>query len=129
MNSLAPGFWFYCPASGVPNIPTASSNQTRMSSVSMPEQIKTRCLYRLTFLSASSHARPVPRSRTPATTKSNTPHVTSFVNCIAINGIRRRIATVSKMPVSLLFCNSINSRSFSLRYKDIKSTLKCKVNG
>jgi hypothetical protein len=57
----------------------------------------------LTFLSTSSHARPVPSSRTPATIKSIGVQFTSPVNRIAKNGINNRANTISTMQVSLWF--------------------------
>lgn len=60
------------------------------------------CLVLATFRHTNSHKNPVPRSKTPIATKSEIVQATSFVNCIAINGMSSRIATVVKMKMSLL---------------------------
>lgn len=56
----------------------------------------------LTFLSISSHKRPVLSKRKPITTKSRLVQATSSVNCIAMNGMSNRIGTTDKMIFSLL---------------------------
>ncbi len=101
-------FTVYCPLNGVPKIPTASSAQMRRRTNRRATQIAMRYLILFIFLIASLHIRPVPSSRDPATTKSNRVQFTSSVNCIAINGISNRIADVSTMMISLLFCIIIN---------------------
>jgi len=101
-------FSIYCPLSGVPKIPTASSAQMRRRATRRATQIAIRYLILFIFLIASSHIRPVPSSRAPATIKSNRVQFTSSVNCIAINGMSNRIAEVSTMMISLLFCIIIN---------------------
>lgn len=101
-------FTVYDPANGVPKMPTASSTQMRRSTAKITAQMAIRCSILVTFLITNSHRRPVPRSRTPATTKSARVQFTSFVNCIAINGMSNRSATVSTIPISLLFFIVIN---------------------
>ena len=92
----------------VPKMPTASSAQKSKRASRIAKQKTIRCLRFFTFLITSSHRRPVPSSKTPAAIKSNTSQFTSFVNCIAINGMSNRSATVSTMMLSLLFCIIIN---------------------
>ena len=89
-------------------MPTASSTQMRRSIARRATQMAIRSLILFTFLITSSHIRPVPSSRTPATIKSNRVQFTSSVNCIAINGMSNRIAEVSTIMISLLFCIIIN---------------------
>jgi len=96
-------FSIYCPLNGVPKMPTASSAQMRKRTTRRAIQIVIRYLILFIFLNAISHIRPVPKSRTPATTKSNRFQSTSSVNCIAINGMSKRIAEVSRMIINLLF--------------------------
>ena len=110
-------FIIYFPLNDVPMMPTASSNQMRRSASRRAAHIAIRWLSFLILLITSSHMRPVPRSRTAAATKSNSPHLTSSVNCIAINGMSRRTATVSRMPLSLLFCTIINKLLLILYHK------------
>ncbi len=97
-------FFVYDPANGEPKMPTASSAQMRKSATRIPAMQKNRCSNFFTFLITSSLTRPAPSSRIPMTTKSNRVQFTSSVNCIAINGMSNIKATVSKMPVNLLFC-------------------------
>ena len=101
-------FTVYCPLSGVPKMPTASSAQMSTSIIRRAKQMAIRSLILFTFLITSSHIRPVPSSRTPATIKSNRVQLTSSVNNIAINGMSNRNATRSIMMISLLFCTIIN---------------------
>jgi len=98
----------YCPLSGVPKMPTASSAQMRRSTNRSATQAAIRYLILFIFLIKISHVRPVPSSSAPAMTKSNRVQFTSSVNCIAINGMSNRIADVSTMMISLLFCIIIN---------------------
>ena len=98
----------YCLLSGIPKMPTASSIQMKRRTARRATQIAIRYLILPIFLITSSHNRPVPSSRIPATTKSNRVQFTSFVNCIAINGISNRSATVTITPISLLFFIIIN---------------------
>lgn len=109
-------FTFYDPANGVPNMPTESSAQMRNSTTRRTPQITIRNSILFTFLITSSHISPVPSSSAAMTIKSERVHFTSFVNCIAINGISIRSATVSTIPKIFLFFTII-----------IKSTLNCKV--
>jgi hypothetical protein len=88
-------------------MPTASSAQMSSRTTRIPLQAAIRYLRVLIFLTASSHIKPVPDNRIPATTKSNSVQFTSFVNCIAINGISNSIAVI-KLMISLLFCIVIN---------------------
>jgi hypothetical protein len=101
-------FTIYCPLSCVPKMPTASSDQMRKRTTRKATQIAIRYLILFTFLITSSHIRPVPSKRTPATTKSNPVQFTSSVNCIASNGMSNRITEVSPIMISLLFCIIIN---------------------
>ena len=89
-------------------IPTASSAQMRRRSTSSITHIAILYLMFFTFLITNSHIRPVPNSRTPPATKSNSVHFTSSVNSIANNGTSNIIAMVSRMMISLLFCKIIN---------------------
>ncbi len=89
-------------------MPTASSNQIRRNAARITTMIAIRYPVLFTFLIINSHRRPVPSSRTPATTKSESFQFTSSVNCIAINGMSNRNITVSTMPISLLFFIMIN---------------------
>jgi hypothetical protein len=89
-------------------MPTASSTQIRNSATRIAPIKRNRCWNFLTFLITSSHMRPVPSNSTPMITKSLESHFTSFVNCIAVNGISNKSATVNTMPISLLFCVIIN---------------------
>ncbi len=116
-------FSLYCPPIGVPKMPTASSSQIRRSAVSSTKQMAIRCPVFFTFLSISSQIRPVPNSSTAATTKSNSVHFTSLVNCMAINGINTRRVAVSRMPISLLFCIIINRLLFILNHEVTKKNL------
>lgn len=89
-------------------MPTASSAQTRRKATRRATEKAIRYLIFFIFLITRSKIRPVPSSRTPATTKSNGVQFTSSVNCIAINGMSNRNATVSRMNLSLLFFIIIN---------------------
>lgn len=93
----------YVPPKGVPNIPTASSIKIRSSIARIAAHNAIRYLILLTFLHTSSQVRPVPSSKTPITTKSVRVQFTSEVNCIAMNGMSKISATVSTIPLSLLF--------------------------
>ncbi len=84
-------------------MPTASSAQMRRSIAKSTTHMTILNLVLFTFLIARLHNRPVPSSRTAATTKSNRVHLTSSVNCIAIIGISNRRATAETMKLSLLF--------------------------
>lgn len=101
-------FTVYDPANGVRKMPTASSNQIRRNAARITTMIAIRYPVLFTFLIINSHRRPVPSSKTPATTKSESFQFTSSVNCIAINGMSNRNITVSTMPISLLFFIIIN---------------------
>jgi len=101
-------FTLYCPLSGVPKMPTASSAQTSSRTIRRDTQTAIRYLILVILLITNSHIRPVPSNITPATTKSNRVQFTSSVNCIAINGMSNRIAEVSTIKISLLFCIIIN---------------------
>ena len=91
------------PANGVPKIPTASSIQMRTyTNTSAKHKIFLFDLL-VTFLRTSSQIRPVPNNRIPMIRKSNPDHFTSFVNCMAINGINNRISAIDKMTINLLF--------------------------
>jgi hypothetical protein len=100
-------FIIYDPANGVPKRPTASSIQISRSASNITPQMISLFLVLLTFLITSSHSNPVPSNKTPPTIKSAGDQFTSFVNCIAINGINNNMATVPTMPKSRLFCVSI----------------------
>ena len=89
-------------------MPTASSAQMSRRTTRRATQTAIRYLFLFIFLITSSHIRPVPSSSAPATTKSNRVQFTSSVNCIAINGMSNRIAEVSTIMISLLFCLFIN---------------------
>ena len=89
-------------------MPTASSAQMSRRTTRRATQTAIRYLILFIFLITSSHIRPVPSNRAPATTKSNRVQFTSSVNCIAINGMSNRIAEVSTIMISLLFCIIIN---------------------
>jgi hypothetical protein len=84
-------------------MPTASSAQMRRNIARIATQMPIRRLVLLTFLRTSSHNKPVPSIRTPAITKSDRVQFTSAVNCIAINGMSNRNATVNAMIRSRLF--------------------------
>lgn len=66
------------------------------------EQIINLFLVVFTILSVSSMSAPVPNNITPMIAKSAMLQLTSFVNCIAMNGIVSSIAAVVKMMSSLL---------------------------
>lgn len=89
-------------------MPIASSAQNRKSIDRRTTQMATRSQILFTLLITSSHIRPVPRSRIPATIKSIRIQFTSSVNCIAINGMSNRNAARSTMVNSLLFCIFLN---------------------
>ena len=90
----------YCPLSDVPKMPTASSAQMSRRTTRRATQIAIRYLILFIFLITSSHIRPVPSNRAPATTKSNRVQFTSSVNCIAINGMSNKITEVSTIIIS-----------------------------
>jgi hypothetical protein len=98
----------YDPLMGVPKIPTASSAQISIKTIKIVKQIAIRYLIFFVFLITSSHITPVPSRSAPATTKSSRVHFTSSVNCIAISGMSNRIAEMSTIRGSLLFCIIIN---------------------
>ena len=104
----------YCPLSGDPKMPIASSAQMRRSIIRRTTQMAIRSLVFFIFRITSSHIKPVPSSKTAAAIKSNSVQFTSSVNCIAINGMSNRTATADTMMISLLFCIIINVL-FSLR--------------
>ena len=112
------------PANGVPKIPTASSAQIRKKAIRIIAQIISRLFRLFTFLNTNSHIRPVPSNSRPIMIKSNGDQFTSFVNCIVINGISKRNAAASTIPIRRLFCVSIRNLLIS---KIIKSTLYFKV--
>jgi hypothetical protein len=91
------------PAKGVPKIPTASSAQIRKKASRIAAQIRNRRPRFFTLLKTSSQPRPVVNNKTPMIIKSDNDQSTSLVNCIAINGMDNRIATVKKIAISLLY--------------------------
>jgi len=101
-------FTFYCPLSGVQKMPTASSVQISRRPTRRATQIAILYLILFTFLITSSHIRPVLSNRAPATIKSNSVQFTSSVNRMAINGMSNRIAEMSTIMISLLFCIIVN---------------------
>ena len=106
----------YDPANGVPKMPTASSAQIRRNIIRIAPISAIRYPVLFTLLKINSHMSPVPSSKIPITIKSSGDHFTSSVNCIAINGTDNKSATVSTMPITLLFLVSIYS-FFDNRYK------------
>ncbi len=88
---------------GDPNTPTASSAQIKTSTIKIMPQIIILFFRLFTFLKTNSHSKPVPKSKTPAIRKSVMFHATSFVHCIAISGINKRVAAVNKITINLLF--------------------------
>lgn len=111
-------FTIYFPLSSVSIIPTANSAQMSRSRTKRATQTATRYLIFFIFLIASSHNRPVPSNRPPATTKSIRVQFTSSVICIAIIGMSNNIAVMSRIIISLLFC--INSNvPIGLKFPDI----------
>ena len=55
------------------------------------------------YLMTSSIAKPVPNNNTAAITKSESVQFTSLVNCMAINGILKIKAVVTRMILILSF--------------------------
>lgn len=93
----------YDPAKGDPNIPTASSAQTRKKANKTAPQIIILYSILFTFLNTSSHNKPVPNNKIPIMVKSAIPQSTSFVNCMAMKGISNRNPTDERMMINLLF--------------------------
>ena len=91
------------PANGVPNIPTASSAQTRNKAKRTIPQISILFVKLFTRLNTSSHINPVTSNKIPIIIKSAIFQFTSFVNCIATNGMSRRINTDDRIEINLLF--------------------------
>ena len=75
-------------------MPTASSAQSMKSKSKIIPEISIRCLVLFTFRNTNSISKLVPKSNIPAITKSITDQLTSFVNCIAINGISNSNNTI-----------------------------------
>ena len=101
-------YTIYFPLNGVPKIPTASSAQMKNRITRRVTHTVILSLLLFTFLITSSIIIPVPDNNTPATIKSNNVQLTSSVNCIAINGMSKRIAVISTMIRSLFFCIMVN---------------------
>lgn len=80
----------------------------RMSAAKITRQTTIPISVFFTFLITISHKKPVPSSRTTAATKSDGDYFTSFVKCIAINGMSSKSAAVITIPKSLLFFVDIN---------------------
>lgn len=89
-------------------MPTASSAQIIRKIIRIKTTIMILYFILFTFLNTSSIIRPEAISKTPAIKKSKRFQFTSFVNCIANNGISKSIAIVSMRIISLLFCIIIN---------------------
>ncbi len=68
-------------------MPTASSAQSKNNKNKIIPEISRRCLVLFTFRNTNSMTKLVPKSNIPAITKSINDQLTSFVNCIATNGI------------------------------------------
>ena len=66
-------------------------------------QIIIRFNFDLTDLKTNSQNKPVVKSKTPIIIKSERDQLTSFENCIAINGTSNRPAITIKITFSLLF--------------------------
>ena len=84
-------------------MPTASSAQIRRNIIRIAPISTIRYPVFFILLKINSHMSPVPSSKIPITIKSSGDHFTSSVNCIAINGTNNKSATVSTMPIILLF--------------------------
>lgn len=107
-------------------MPTASSAQMtrRITSIIMIKVIRTGVFF--TFFITRSSIRPVPSSKTPATIKSDKVQFTSPVNCIAINGISNRNATMSTIMTSLLLSIIINV-FINSRFNAELTIIKCSI--
>lgn len=116
----------YDPASGVPKIPTANSTQMSRRTAKITAQRTIRWLGFCTFLMTSSHSKPDPSNRIPATIKSIKVQLTPVLNCIATNGISNRNATVNKIPINLLFFMIFNFYSTNIINFEIQSTFNLK---
>lgn len=97
----------YDPANGVPIIPKASSAQIKRNTRKRIKLKIVLCFIVFTFLKINSKHNPVIKRRIPAATKSKIVHLTSAVNCIAINGINNIIIAESNIKNKLLFCRRV----------------------
>ena len=101
-------FKFYEPAHDVPKIPTASSIQIRKKVNKIIPKIIILFLMLFTFFITKSIKNAAPNKSDPIIKKSLIFHLTSLVNCIAINGTSNRINTDDKIILNLLYFKDMN---------------------
>lgn len=104
------------PAKGVPNIPTASSAQTKNKANKITPQIIILFVKLFIRLNTSSHSNPVTSSKIPIIKKSAILQLISFVNCIATNGVNKRISADNRIAINLLFFIGINLMTKSINF-------------
>lgn len=114
-------------------MPTASSAQSKNNKSKIIPEISRRCLVLFTFRSTNSMTKLVPKSNIPAIIKSINDQLTSFVNCMATNGISNSINTMESrrrigfgFEIILMFfnvCSLVNlrksERKFSVLHKSL----------
>lgn len=106
-SSSFPFFLILCaiqlPAKGLPKIPTANSPHTSTKSSRMISKKMNLDFLLFTNLKTSSNALATRNKSIKAITKSDKVQLTSFVNCMAIKGINRKIGIARIMLKNRLF--------------------------